>query len=87
MWGALSASGQHRQHSSGDDGEHALDDQVSLKVFRLDEKALAAGVSCRFVDDGNSITDFNTELQWMETSNVDGVQKPADPTDAHNVYT
>jgi len=58
-----------------------------LKVFTLDEKALAAGVSCRFVDDGNSITDFNTELQWMETSNVDGVQKPADPTDAHNVYT
>jgi hypothetical protein len=43
--------------------------------------------SARFVDNGNSITDNYTGLQWVKTNNQDGVADFGNPQDADNTYT
>jgi len=43
--------------------------------------------SARHVDNGNTITDNYTGLQWEKTSDLDGVQNFNNPTDADNLYT
>ena len=41
----------------------------------------------RFVDNGNSITDNLTGLQWVETNDADGVENFLNPQDADNMYS
>src|SRR5262249_40646111 len=40
------------------------------KLASLNALAREAGIDCRFVDNGNSITDYDTGLQWMKTYNL-----------------
>ncbi|MFI5364319.1 MAG: hypothetical protein ACHQ4J_01725 [Candidatus Binatia bacterium] len=57
---------------------------------KLQGKGALAGSSCtaaRFVDNGSTVTDNLTGLQWEKKSNLDGTLNLADPHDADNVYT
>jgi len=57
------------------------------KLASLNAMAREAGIDCRFVDNGNSITDYDTGLQWMKTYNLDGAEDHENPLDADNEYT
>lgn len=57
------------------------------KIAKLSQKASEIGIGCRFVDNGNSITDYDTGLQWVETNDLDGVATYGNPQDADNTYT
>jgi len=43
--------------------------------------------TARFVDNGNSVTDNYTGLQWVKTCCLDGVPDASNPQDADNTYT
>lgn len=57
------------------------------KLAKLSAKAEKAGVACRFTDNGNSITDYDTGLTWVETASADGMPNSIDLQDADNLYT
>lgn len=57
----------------------------NFKVSLMCAPAFAG--SARFVDNGNSVTDNYTGLQWEKTTNADGIADYNNPTDADNGYS
>lgn len=56
------------------------------KIAAVSEKASAAGIQCRFVDNGNgTVTDYDTGLQWEKKTSPGG--GATDPHDVDNTYT
>jgi len=57
------------------------------QITSLNEKARKAGIECRYVDNGNdTVTDYDTGLQWEMKNNLGGGANLANPHDADNGY-
>lgn len=55
---------------------------------RINERASALGIPCRFRDLGNgTVLDLDTGLQWEKKGHLDGVMNRSDPHDADNDYS
>ena len=57
---------------------------------KLAAKAAGTGAFCdttRFTDNGTTVTDNLTGLQWEKKQNLDGTANPGDRHDADNTYT
>ncbi len=59
------------------------------KVATFTQKASAAGVPCRYGDNGDgTVTDYDTQLQWeKKTTAVGSGTNYSDPHDVDNTYT
>lgn len=51
--------------------------RYAKKVRPLRERAAAAGIPCRFRDNGdNTVTDLDTGLMWIKLTGLDGIPQP-----------
>jgi hypothetical protein len=65
----------------------ACQTKLNATLTKLDAKATAAAIACRYGVNGNgTVTDYDTGLQWEQKDNLDGIPNPADPHDADNGY-
>lgn len=61
--------------------------KLAEQLAKLNEQAIDAGIACRYRDNGGTVTDFDTALEWEKKGAANGVQDFANPHDPDNVYT
>jgi hypothetical protein len=61
--------------------------RLQKKLAQLSQKASAAGVECRYGDNGDgTVTDYDTGLQWEKKDRFGGGANPFNPHHVDNTY-